>query len=603
MTLKVIDLFCGGGGLSAGLQHAGFDVILGIDNDKWAVETFRANHPEADAIKMDLRDFNPEGLPDCDILVGGPPCVEFSTSKPEANRNVIAGLLLVQSFLRAVHHLKPKYWIMENIPRLSKYLPDEIPYRWFGVDEDGFLDVPQKNFFVAADFGAPQLRKRYLVGDYPTPEASHGNVKNVPQLTLKSSMKRWRTFGEALASLPNPYKAHRKGIVRDFNFGFELPEAELTDHFYDPSLSKQESRSIEKAKQAHPYMGFLPFPDALDRPARTIVATQLGRETIIVDDQKNGEKIKRRLTVRECATLQTFPITFQFFGTSYNKRYSLVGNAVPPILSYAIGEKIRFAEGMPVLNEPRIEKMVNVFPPQLGDVLSSGARKKTMRADRKFSELVPGKEMRGCRAELDNRGCGTDASGRNRKHPKSAVVWTAKFYAGEGRSVQSTEVTLQAALEEFITGCPHIVPTEMAINFLVQMRSAFKDLIVDAATLQSRWVEEARGNELGPAELVEKAATVINNTLPKERFERTRLLPQGHLTIAPRIGTRVRIVAGLIAAAYIASATNRENQSGSPSGIDANEETFNFYINHLSEQSRLEHPEVIFPDVCNPEIL
>ena len=91
-------------------------------------------------------------------------------------------------------------------------------------------------------------------------------------------------------------------------------------------------------------MGVMPFPDPLNRPARTVVATQLGRETLVIRSA-NGVGF-RRATVRECATLQTFPINFHFCGNSVSSRYRQAGDAVPPMLIFYIAREIMKIEGM-----------------------------------------------------------------------------------------------------------------------------------------------------------------------------------------------------------------------------------------------------------------
>jgi DNA (cytosine-5)-methyltransferase 1 len=89
------------------------------------------------------------------------------------------------------------------------------------------------------------------------------------------------------------------------------------------------------------------FPDDLNRPARTIQATQIpgARETIVVPVVSEGSVWYRRLTVRECASLQSFPINYTFCAESVSAKYRLVGNAVPPLLAQAIASAIqeRFA--------------------------------------------------------------------------------------------------------------------------------------------------------------------------------------------------------------------------------------------------------------------
>jgi len=92
-------LFCGGGGISEGLKQAGLSIVFGLDTSKPAVDTFSHNHPDAEVIKASIVDIDVKNIPEFDVLVGGPPCVEFSASK-QGRGNILAGLKLVQAFLR-----------------------------------------------------------------------------------------------------------------------------------------------------------------------------------------------------------------------------------------------------------------------------------------------------------------------------------------------------------------------------------------------------------------------------------------------------------------------------------------------------------------------
>lgn len=392
MTLRVIDLFCGPGGFSSGFEAAGFEVVAALDYDKDAVTTFSANHG-CIAQRQDLRDFDYSALPEADIVIGGPPCTQFSSAKSNKTRNVLDGLLLVQSFLRCVYLKKPKYWIMENVPTIQKYLQSEIPLRTIGVDSDDHFPIPTKVELVAADFGVPQKRRRYLIGNFPLPEPTHhdGGARSI--FTPEES-KVWRTMGDVLACLPDPTAKSKRERVSDPNYPIEIHVDHLTDHFYDSRFTEVERRSIHQAKTQHPYMGKLSWPDRFDRPARTVVATQLGRETLVLPTM-DGEY--RRATVRECASFQSFPITYQFFGSSFGSKYRQAGDAVPPKLAFALARAIGNAEGLAV-GEPvipnRIGKLANTIPTE------KLRRKRKPNFKRKANFLMPSKEVRGTRCEL-----------------------------------------------------------------------------------------------------------------------------------------------------------------------------------------------------------
>ena len=136
-----------------------------------------------------------------------------------------------------------------------------------------------------------------------------------------------------------------------------------------------------------------------------VVATQLGRETLVLSSEADdGTAVYRRATVRECATLQTFPTTYQFFGNSIGARYRIVGDAVPPRLTYLIGKEIRQLENSQdaVIGPIDFSQPLELAPP----VVEKPRKRPNapMQWTRKFAELVPGKKVRGCRVELDNQG-------------------------------------------------------------------------------------------------------------------------------------------------------------------------------------------------------
>lgn len=140
MSLRFMDLFCGGGLFAEGMSEAGHKPILGIDNWKVACESFEANHCET--ICEDILKIDPSTLPKVDLIIGSPPCQDFSTNNLKRKENPV----LIYKFLEIVEYIKPKFWIMEEVPLTRKYLPKSIPYY----------------LLKASDFGANQRRKRLL---------------------------------------------------------------------------------------------------------------------------------------------------------------------------------------------------------------------------------------------------------------------------------------------------------------------------------------------------------------------------------------------------------------------------------------------------------
>jgi site-specific DNA-cytosine methylase len=140
--MKVIDLFCGMGGFSEGFKQAGFDVILGIDIWRDALKTFKANQG-CDTLQEDIRDI--EHLPDCDVIIGSPPCQNFSTLNTK--KDVCSGLKLVREFERIIKLNMPQFWIWENVESIKNFYPSAF-------------------MLNSWDFGLPQRRKRVFTNEF-----------------------------------------------------------------------------------------------------------------------------------------------------------------------------------------------------------------------------------------------------------------------------------------------------------------------------------------------------------------------------------------------------------------------------------------------------
>lgn len=527
--LQVVDLFCGAGGISAGLEMAGMEVIFGLDNNKDAIETFKANHPNAEAFCGDALSFDYDTIPPFDVLVGGPPCVNFSTSKG-GRANVLDGLRLVHTFLRLVYVRSPKYWIMENVPRVALHLPEEIPLKWIGVDAEGFLDVPVRAEFNCADYGVPQTRKRYLIGNFPIPTPTHAASVD-DDLFAGESLKKHRNIEDVLDALPT-YGARPRGTVKDPSYGVRV-DAKNIAHFHDVDLSPDEAERIRNVKLEHPYMGRMAFPDSWDRPARTIVATQLGRETVVFKGSKKGRKNGfRRPTIAECALLQTFPLCFQFFGPTANSRYRQVGNAVPPLLAFRVGCDILKEIGVSI-DRPKPFEGSAIAPPPVVTVRRNARGSKPMPATKSYKRLVPGKEVRGTRAQLENR------------FDDSEVSWGAILYVGEGKA-NMKKMALHSEDLKRILGEKE--SHDSRVSGLTKSISSEANEWLDehsgltASKLQDHYINRST-IEITPDKMVEWIRDTIEGVLPKETFADSKVSITSLMPGAPARGIRIRVVA------------------------------------------------------------
>ncbi len=329
---RVADLFCGAGGFSEGFRQAGFEIAFAVDNWNPAVRTFRANHPGAHVVRADVFSLSRSTLPEVDVVIGSPPCTPFSHSNGTNHADRLQGQRLVLKFFDLVRTMRPKVWVMENVPPLARWIsPDVAP-----------LPIPQRQLLNAADFGVPQRRLRLFWGDYPRPVRTHRKLCERDAAGASSdTCPPWRSMGAVLDRLPR-LDAPLAGSVRDPLYNLTIPIRRLEDHFHSTWLSAHQVERNRQWKTNHPWCGFMQFPDDPHSPARTVMATQIpgARETIVLSSMAGTTPGYRMLTARECATLQSFPLTYKFMGKTIREKYRLVGNAVPPFLSRAIARAI-----------------------------------------------------------------------------------------------------------------------------------------------------------------------------------------------------------------------------------------------------------------------
>jgi DNA (cytosine-5)-methyltransferase 1 len=316
-TIKAIDLFAGCGGLSQGLANAGIDIVLAVDNWKPAVDIYEKNfdHP---IINMDLSNVD-ESVKQLkkykpDMIVGGPPCQDFSHA---GKRDVTRGRAdLTVSFARIVTSIKPKFFIMENVDQIVK--ADVYKEALSIFREAGYAISAQT--LDASYFGAPQKRKRHIV--VGSLEANTDNF---------------------LTSYLEKIKSARPMTVRDY-FGDSLG----VEHYYrhPRNYNRRGVYSIDE-------------PSATIRGVnRPIASGYPGHKN---DTEKDLSKV-RPLTEMERCMIQTFPKDFKLVGSKTNIEQA-IGNAVPVKLAESVGNAIqRFREDLE-LNE--IEEPLNVIQTSL----------------------------------------------------------------------------------------------------------------------------------------------------------------------------------------------------------------------------------------------
>ncbi len=351
---SLISLFAGAGGLDIGLEEAGFSTITATDVDARAVDSLRVNRDRripvrgrpgetylngANILQADVADLQASDLrpPHAgagwvpDLLVGGPPCQPFSSAGKQLSVLEDRGKLF-EHFVRLAAELQPRTILFENVRGL-------VTSRGAGGEPgEVFLDVKQHfesvgystsfSILNAADYGAAQRRVRLFMiatrdtSPPPFPPATHSKHGSTD---LFSSVKKWVSLGELLDSLPPP---NLDEIVR--------PGPALASQLsIIPSGSGLKSPGRAEPSRPAGHWGYKQgtFIADLDLPART-VTTSASQDWI---RERDGQL--RRLTLKECASLQGFPDQWVFTGPSAAK-FRQVGNAVPSVFGRVLGRAI-----------------------------------------------------------------------------------------------------------------------------------------------------------------------------------------------------------------------------------------------------------------------
>jgi len=373
VKLRVIDFFCGAGGFSEGFRQQGFEIIMGIDKWQPAIDTHNLNHRLKDSIKDILRFWNNdssnvseiEALPDSEFIIGSPSCISFSMANNAGKADKTLGLKLIETYLRIIAVKKYKKnsilkgWLMENVPKSKEFMKKEYSFEDLNLalwaknnnkSPESIAIIIQGEILNAGDYGAPQERKRFVVGEW---------VKTGEFLFPKKTHENHTKSSEVRSKMPKPNLNKLSQSWTDPHYpNLILKTKEITDHFYDTGLYEIEWEKAEYLKTNHPFMGKMSFPENEDRTCRTIIATRSGitREPIIYKSEYNrtGNGEYRLPTIREIASLMGFPYVYQFVGSEGTK-WRQIGNAVCPHMSAALAKTFRSKLGLEEIKVKNID--------------------------------------------------------------------------------------------------------------------------------------------------------------------------------------------------------------------------------------------------------
>lgn len=384
--LKVLDTFAGAGGFSLGFQLAGYEVVGGIERDKWACETFAFNHPSAVTIHRSITDVSDDELKEFfstkkpDIIVGGPPCQGFSIANKKSGDPKDPRNSLFKEFLRVGAALEPQVMVMENVPNLcaartsSKESVLEIIKK--GLGDLGYHAY--STILHATSFGVPQMRQRlFVIGSRfpltsPFPEPSHHVNGHEERSLFEDNLLPCPTLWDAISDMPEmeagegaeeaPYSTEprsdyqrmlRKGSPAVFNHKAMCHTKRIVERFKSMKcgdtindvaehLKPRKRNSSEIATEAYDQNNRRMHPD---RQCHTVPASFYAN---FVHPFQH-----RNFTAREGARIQSFPDWFRFLGKPtvvshkllareerdeelHLCQYNQIGNAVPPLMAKAV---------------------------------------------------------------------------------------------------------------------------------------------------------------------------------------------------------------------------------------------------------------------------
>jgi len=341
--LKAIDFFCSIGGMTYGFKQAGINVLAGIDIDASCKETYEYNNPDSKFIHADITNLSFEelkkktGIKENDrnlIFIGCSPCQYWSIINTDKTKSTLTKNLL-SDFQKFVEHFKPGYVVVENVPGIMKKEEESGLNKFIAVLQELKYDI-DKGILNANHYGVPQKRKRFSL--------------------IASRVKK-------PIKLPKP-KKEKHPVVKDFigeeNGFVKIKHNHKDDTDFMHTSSKLADINLERIRktkknggsrldwkdnpklQLKCYIGNdKAFNDIYgrmkwDEPAPTITT----KFHSISNGRFGHPNENRAISLREGATLQTFPKNYRFFEKSIGKVAKHIGNAVPPELAKKIAESI-----------------------------------------------------------------------------------------------------------------------------------------------------------------------------------------------------------------------------------------------------------------------
>lgn len=312
--MKIVSFFAGAGGLDLGFQKAGFDVIWANEYDKEIWETYEKNHPNTILDKRSIVDIKSDEVPECDGIIGGPPCQSWSEAGSLRGINDKRGQLFFD-FIRILEAKQPKFFLAENV---SGMLLDRHSEALINIKElfknAGIGYELSFQLLNASDFDVPQDRKRvFFVGI-----RKDLNFK----FQFPKPVKEKITLEQAILDLKESVVPAKEGNKTNKENCKVLNHEYMIGGFSSMFMSRNRVRSWDE-------QSFTIQAGGRHAPLHPQAPKMKFIEQNVREFVKDKEDLYRRLSVRECARIQTFPDTFEFHYHHISAGYKMIGNAVP----------------------------------------------------------------------------------------------------------------------------------------------------------------------------------------------------------------------------------------------------------------------------------
>lgn len=323
LNMNIISLFSGAGGLDLGFEKAGFNTIWANEYDKDIWETFEKNFTHVKLDRRSVVDISSDDIPDAIGLIGGPPCQSWSEAGSLRGIDDHRGQLFFE-FIRILRDKKPLFFLAENVSgMLASRHSEALSNIKKHFEDSGYtLSVELLN---AHDYQVPQDRKRlFFVGyrkdlglkfEFPYPKDKKRFLKDVIWDIKDSAVP---AKAKNYTNGNNCQLANHEYAIGSFSTIFM--SRNRVRSWDEPSFTIQAGGRHAPLHPQAPKMQFI------EQNKRIFV--------------ESHEHLYRRLSVRECARIQTFPDEHKFYYTNVMAGYKMVGNAVPPYLAYHLAKKI-----------------------------------------------------------------------------------------------------------------------------------------------------------------------------------------------------------------------------------------------------------------------